>query len=125
MYSSDPVSELSQYRYIKLETLRGNGEPVATPVWFTINGKKLSVVTRIQTGKVKRVKNNPNVRVAPCGMRGQIKGRWYTGKASLANKEELDNALSMRTKKYGFRVRLAGMLSRTKGQLVGISITLS
>lgn len=124
MSSSDPVSILSQYRYLKLETLKRNGEGVATPVWFTVDGRKISVVTRNQTGKVKRLRNNPNVRVAPCGIRGQLKGQWYNGKASLANPEELHNALSLRSKKYGFRVRLAGILSRTKGELVGININL-
>jgi PPOX class probable F420-dependent enzyme len=125
MSTSDPLSELSQYRYIQLETFKDSGEPVATPVWFTVNGKKLSVVTRVQTGKVKRLKKNPNVRVAPCGVRGQLKGRWYIGMASIANKEELDNALTLRKKKYGFRVKLAAILSRTRGQLVGINITLT
>ena len=124
MSSSDPISVLSQYRYIKLETLKRNGVGVATPVWFTIDGRKISIVTRNQTGKVKRLRNNPNVRVAPCGIRGQIKGEWYTGKASLANKEEMNNALSLRNKKYGFRARLAGILSRTKGELIGIKIDL-
>lgn len=124
MSYSDPLSTLSQYRYIKLETLKRNGEGVATTVWFTLDGRKISVVTRNQTGKVKRLRNNPNVRVAPCGMRGQLKGQWYNGRASLANQEELDHALILRNKKYGFRARLAGILSRTKGQLVGINISL-
>ena len=70
------ISTLSQYRYIKLETLKRNGIGVATPVWFTIDGSKINVVTRSQTGKVKRLRNNPNVRIAPCGMRGQLKGQW-------------------------------------------------
>ena len=124
MSSSDPVSILSQYRYIKLETLKRNGEGVATPVWFTIDGRKISVVTRKQTGKVKRLKNNSNVRLAPCGMRGQLKGQWYHGKASIANQEEVENALRLRNTKYGFRVRLAAILSRSKGELVGININL-
>lgn len=124
MFSSDPLSILSEYRYVKLETLRRNGEAVATPVWFTIDGRKISVVTRNQTGKVKRLRNNPNVRIAPCGMRGQLKGQWYTGKAFFMNKEDLGNALRSRNKKYGFQARLAGILSRTKGQLTGINISL-
>jgi uncharacterized protein len=124
MPSSDPVSTLSQYRYIKLETLRRNGIAVATPVWFTIDGSKISVVTKSQTGKVKRLRNNPKVRVAPCGIRGQLKGQWYNGKALLANQEELNVALKLRNKKYGFRAKLAGIVSRTKGQLVGINIIL-
>ena len=93
--STDPISTLSQYRYIKLETLKRNGEAVATPV-----------------------------RIAPCGIGGQLKGQWYSGKAFLANQEELDIALNLRNKKYGFRARLAGIFSRTKGQLTGINISL-
>ncbi|MGA7368325.1 MAG: PPOX class F420-dependent oxidoreductase [Nitrososphaeraceae archaeon] len=124
MSSADPVSTLSQYRYIKLETLKRNGKAVATPVWFVVDGRKICVVTRSQTGKVKRLRNNANVRVAPCGMRGQLKGQWYNGKAFLANQEELGNAVSLRNKKYGFMATLAGFLTRTKGQVVGININL-
>jgi uncharacterized protein len=124
MSSPDPISTLSPYRYINLETLKRNGEGVTTTVWFTIDGRKINVVTRNQTGKVKRLRNNPNVRLAPCGIRGHLKGQWFNGEASFANPEELNNALSLRNKKYGLRARLAGILSRTKGQLVGIIINL-
>jgi PPOX class probable F420-dependent enzyme len=124
MSSTDPITALSQYHYIKLETFKRNGVGVATPVWFTVDGRKISVITRSQTGKVKRLRNNPNVRIAPCGMRGQLKGQWYDGKAFLANQEELDIGLNLRNKKYGFRARLAGIFSRTKGQLTGINISL-
>jgi uncharacterized protein len=124
MSSPDPLPTLSTYHYINLETLKRDGKGVATPVWFTINGTKISVITRKHTGKVKRLKNNPNVRLAPCGIRGQLKGRWYSGKAFLANEDELNIALRLRNKKYGFRARLAGILTRSKGQLVGINIIL-
>lgn len=124
MSSADPISTLSPYRYINLETLKRNGEGVITTVWFTINGRKINVVTRNQTGKVKRLRNNPNVRLAPCGIRGHLKGQWFNGKASFANPEELNHALSLRNKKYGLRATLAGIFSRTKGQLVGIVISL-
>ncbi|MGH9988506.1 MAG: hypothetical protein ACRD8W_31610, partial [Nitrososphaeraceae archaeon] len=60
MSSADPISTLSPYRYINLETLKRNGEGVTTTVWFTIDGRKINVVTRNQTGKVKRLRNNPN-----------------------------------------------------------------
>lgn len=124
MSSADPISTLSQHRYIKLETFKRNGVGVATPVWFTIDGRKINVVTKNKTGKVKRLRNNPNVRIAPCGIIGQLKGQWYNGKAFLANQEELDNALSMRNKKYGFKAKLAGIFTSTKGQLIGINISL-
>ena len=54
--SSSPsnwVSMLSGHAYINLETYRRNGQPVATPVWFTIDdtNKMVYVVTRTETGK--------------------------------------------------------------------------
>jgi hypothetical protein len=42
------------------------------------------VVTRTETGKVKRLQNNSKVRIVPCGMRGQPKGQWLNGNATFA-----------------------------------------
>jgi PPOX class probable F420-dependent enzyme len=67
---------LSGYAYISLETYRRKGQAVATPVWFTIDGDKIFVVTRTETGKVMRLRNNSKVHIVPCGMRGQPKGQW-------------------------------------------------
>ena len=120
---SDRVSRFSGHKYIVLETYRRNGQVVATPVWFTIDGNKIFVVTRSETGKVKRLRNNSEVRIVPSGMRGGPKGEWLNGKGVLATAEELERALKQRNKKYGFKARLAGLFSRTKGKLVGIVIS--
>jgi uncharacterized protein len=48
---SDQISILSRHQYINLETYRRNGQAVATPVWFTIDGNKIFVVTRSEPGK--------------------------------------------------------------------------
>jgi PPOX class probable F420-dependent enzyme len=127
--SSSPsnwLSILSGHPYINLETYRRNGQAVATPVWFTIddNNKMIYVVTRTQTGKVKRLRNNSKVRIVPCGMRGQPKDEWHSGKATFATPEQLDIALKQRNKKYGLKARLSGIISRTKGDLIGIAISL-
>jgi PPOX class probable F420-dependent enzyme len=117
---------LSGHAYINLETYRRNGQAVATPVWFTIddNNDMIYVVTRTKTGKVKRLRNNPKVRIVPCGMRGQPKGEWLNGKATFATQQQLDIALKQRNKKYGLKARLSGIFSRTKGDLIGITISL-
>jgi uncharacterized protein len=60
-------------------------------------------VTRTQTGKVKRLRNNPKVRIVQCGMRGQPKGEWLSGKATFATPEQLEIALKQRNKKYGLK----------------------
>ncbi|MFL6319571.1 MAG: PPOX class F420-dependent oxidoreductase [Nitrososphaeraceae archaeon] len=124
--SSNWISMLSGHAYINLETYRRNGQPVATPVWFTIddNNKMIYVVTRTDTGKVKRLRNNSKVRIMPCGMRGQPKGQWLNGNTTFATPEQLEIALKQRNKKYGLKARLSGIFSRTKGDLIGITISL-
>jgi hypothetical protein len=37
-----------------------------------MNGGELVVVSEVETGKVKRIRNNGNVVVTVCGLRGQI-----------------------------------------------------
>jgi uncharacterized protein len=123
---SDRISILSGHTYINLETYRRNGQPVATPVWFTMDNdnKMIYIVTRTETGKVNRIRNNSKVRIVPCGMRGQPKGEWLNGKATFATAEQLEIALKQRNKKYGLKARLSGLFSRTKGDLIGITISL-
>jgi len=82
------------------------------------------VVTGTETGKVKRLRNNSKVRVVPSGMRGQPKGEWLNGKATFATPEQLERALKQRNKKYGLKARLSGIFSRTKGDVIGITISL-
>jgi PPOX class probable F420-dependent enzyme len=116
---------LSRHAYINLETYRRNGKAVTTPVWFTIDDDKMIyVVTRTETGKVKRLRNNSKVRIVPSGMRGQPRGEWLNGKATFATPKQLEHALKQRNKKYGFKAKLSVLFSRTKGDLIGIVISL-
>lgn len=118
------ADKLAQFsgKYINLETYRKTGQAVATPVWFMNEGDRIIVVTKSETGKVKRLRNNDKVRIVPSGMRGEPKGEWVEGKARFLDSDELDRALKARSKKYGFQAKLAGLFSSTKGELVGISI---
>ena len=59
-------------KYISLTTVRKNGVKVATPVWFGEDGDNLYVMTHSTMGKVKRIRNNPVVEVAPCTIRGKV-----------------------------------------------------
>ena len=73
-------------KYISLTTLRKTGVGVATPVWFGEEDGKLYVMTRSDMGKTKRIRNNPQVRVAPCTIRGKVTGPEFpaTGAHSAA-----------------------------------------
>ena len=57
-------------------------------------------------------------------MRGQLKGDWLDGKATFETPEQLDIALKQRNEKYGLKARLSGLFSRSKGDLIGITISL-
>jgi len=58
-------------RYLLLTTFRADGTPVATPVWFVVDGIHLLVWTGPDTGKVRRIRRTQRVAVAPCSIRGR------------------------------------------------------
>ena len=66
--------EIRGQKYISLATFRKNGLVVNTPVWFAEQGEKLYVMTRSDSGKYKRIRNNPQIKVAACTMGGKITG---------------------------------------------------
>ena len=75
--------EITGQKYISLASFRKNGNPVHTPVWFGEKDDKLYVMTRSDSGKYKRIRNNPKVRIAPCTMRGKITGPEFAATARV------------------------------------------
>jgi len=74
-------SEIRGQKYISFSTFRKNGNAVYTPVWFGEEDGKLYVMTRSDSGKAKRIRNNPQVKIASCTARGRITGREFTATA--------------------------------------------
>ena len=93
-------SAIRGQKYISLTTLRKNGEKVATPVWFGEDGDKLYVMTISTMGKVKRIRNNPLVEVAPCTMRGKLTGDKFLAHARILPPEEHAHARQTVRQKY-------------------------
>jgi PPOX class probable F420-dependent enzyme len=108
MGNADHFGPLDKQSYLSLETFRKNGEGVRTPVWFAADptteirsrGAKLYVYTVENTGKVKRVRNNPRVRVAPCNRTGGLQGEWIEAQAKVVQGEEAARGLKLLTQKY-------------------------
>ena len=120
-------NQLEQFldqKYINLETYKKDGTPVRTPVWFMIDNDIVYVVTREKTGKVKRLKNNQDVRIVPSSFKGEPKNDWVKGRAQKITGEEAEKAMNLRKKKYGFSARLTGLFSSQKGNPVAYSIEL-
>jgi len=92
--------EIHGQKYISLVTLRKNGAAVATPVWFGEENDKLYVMTRSDSGKYKRIRNNPQVRVAPCNMRGNVTGSEFSATARILPAEDWPRARKTIGRKY-------------------------
>jgi len=106
------TSALAGRKYLSLETYRKNGQGVAVPVWFAEENRILYVYSEADSGKVKRIRNNPRVRVAPCNARGVLKGEWAEGSARILDGEAARHADDLLNAKYGFQKRLLGFFAR-------------
>jgi uncharacterized protein len=92
--------EIHGQKYISLSTFRKNGTAVPTPVWFGEEDDKLFVMSRSDSGKYKRIRNNPQVRVAPCTMRGKITGPEFAAVARILPPEDWPRARETVHRKY-------------------------
>src|ERR1035441_6602130 len=89
----DAIGQFAQAKYLNLETFRKTGVGVRTPVWFAADPGSRSlttfyVYTLPDSGKVKRIRNNAKVRIAPCTMRGDLRGAWVDARARLCTGDE-------------------------------------
>ncbi|AFS83074.1 PPOX class F420-dependent oxidoreductase [Candidatus Nitrosopumilus sediminis] len=116
------LDEIKSEKYISLETYRKNNQPVRTPVWFVVKDDLIYVVTRSKTGKVKRLKNNLQVKFALCTIKGKVTGEWISGTATILNEEETKKAVKRRDKKYGFMAKISKFLSKSKGGFFAFTI---
>jgi PPOX class probable F420-dependent enzyme len=104
-------SAISGQKYISLGTFRKNGAKIATPVWFGEDSDKLYVMTLSKMGKTKRIRNNPQVTVAPCTMRGKLTGSEIAATARILPPEEHAHARQTINRKY-LLARLSSPFSR-------------
>jgi len=109
--------------YIALETFKKNGQGVSTPVWFVLHNGAIYVYTDADSWKVKRIRNNPRVRVAVCSMRGDVKGPWLDATASFVEEgDEQRAAYRLLDRKYLLRLilNLIVKISRRKRAMIRI-----
>lgn len=87
-------------KYISLATFRKNGAKIATPVWFGEDSAQIYVMTRSDMGKTKRIRNNPQVTVAPCTIRGKVTGLEVAASARILPPPEHARARQAINRKY-------------------------
>lgn len=109
-------SQLQGEQYISLKTFRKSGQAVPSPVWFAQEGDTLYVVTQADSWKVKRIRNNGEVEVAPSDVRGNLKGADYTPAHARIipadGSEEAKRALRALQRKYNVQLLLFQVMWR-------------
>ena len=121
------LKQFENQQFINIETFRKNGQGVKTPVWFAREDDILYVWTGASSGKIKRIRNNPNVKIAPAKPNGTPLEDWVAAKASTdESPEAMRHIIKLMRKKYGFSYtmfQLMGMLRREKYTSLRIQVT--
>jgi PPOX class probable F420-dependent enzyme len=116
-------TDLKQFKdqeFLSLETFRKNGIGVKTTVWFAQEGDTLCIWTVGDSGKIKRIRNNPRVNIAPCKRFGEVTGEWMAAQASVD-----DSAAAVRhvevllSRKVGFWFAVFRLIDRLRDRWRG------
>src|SRR5436305_9386963 len=105
------IGDLRGHKYCVLVSYRKNGQPIPSPLWFGVADGKLYFQTSPTGYKVKRITNNPEVRVAPCTSRGKPTGPPFVGKARVLSESEGAKAESALRSNYGIGRRIYTVFS--------------
>ena len=96
------LEQFEKQKYLNLETFRKSGESMKTPVWFTQADQTIYVLTMANSGKVKRIRNNGRVNIAPCKMDGKLTGTWVPAQARQVTDPEISTTVDrLLDRKYG------------------------
>jgi uncharacterized protein len=121
------LDRLANEKYLLLTTFRKDGRGVSTPVWVARHGEGLVVRTPANAGKVKRIRRDGAVEVAPCDVRGRARGESVTGRARLLDADQMAGVHAAIERKYGIIGRLVTLgvrLRQGSDGIVGIAIAL-
>jgi uncharacterized protein len=99
-------------RYLNLESFKRDGTPVQTPVWFAEEQGVLYVYTLANAGKVKRIRRNPRIRIAPCTMRGTVTRPWVEAEATIVDATTAAHGHALLRHKYGWLKGIGDVFSR-------------
>ncbi|MCT2588123.1 PPOX class F420-dependent oxidoreductase [Actinophytocola gossypii] len=114
---------LAGAKYILLTTFRRDGTPVATPVWHAVRDGIVYTSTIASLGKVKRIRRDPHVTIAPCTIRGRPTGPAQPARARILSGEESRWANRIKRSRYllGIPIQLVERIVHRE-RFVGIAI---
>jgi PPOX class probable F420-dependent enzyme len=120
-------ARLAAGKYLLVTTFRKDATPVPTPVWVVEDDDELLIWTARDSGKVKRIRRDGAVEVAPCTARGKPTGPAARGRARLLDATRSEQVRKQVIRKYGavgWLVVWGSWVRGGKDRSIGVAITL-
>jgi len=115
---SEDVALLEAGNYLSFATKKRSGEFVATPVWFAPFEGSYYLFSAGGAGKVKRLRNFCESRVATCTLRGTVTGDWLDTEAVVLNTDaEKHTALQALRRKYPLQMKIGDIFANISGKM--------
>jgi len=105
------LDDLRGHKYCVVVTYKRSGEPVPSPLWFGTGNGRIYFQTGSGAAKVKRIKRNPEVRVAAATSRGRPRSAPFVGTARIVPPDEERQAERALQANYGIGRRFYSLLS--------------
>jgi uncharacterized protein len=120
------TSELANEEFVSITTFKRDGTPVSTPVWVAGENGNLFVISEADTWKVKRIRRDGHVRIAPCGARGAVKGEPVDAEATI--EPDTSTVEKLLARKYGWKyrayMRFSALLRKLRRQPTPTGVTI-
>jgi PPOX class probable F420-dependent enzyme len=105
--------------YLNLATFKRNGDAVETAMWFVTLGDVIYLFTDGTSYKVKRLRRDKRIRIAPCNVSGKVSGDWIDGTGEIIDDPSVaEQVYTALKQKYGWQMRLLDLVS-TLGRRIG------
>ena len=113
---SRPLEPFVRQWAVLLTTYKRDGTPIGTPVSIVVDGDRAFVRTFDTAWKLKRIRNNPEVKVAPSTWRGRPTGPAIRARARVLEGEESAYAGRLLARKHPILHRfLVPLIHRLRG----------
>ncbi len=114
------IKQFDNEAFLSIKTFRKTGVGVQTPIWFAQHQNEFLLWTDVHSGKVKRIRNNPRVMVAPCKRFGNITGDWISARASVDETPEgVAQVQALLRRRIGIGFVIFGMIDKVRDRRSG------
>jgi hypothetical protein len=106
---------IADEKYVSVTTTKRNGEKVSTPVWVVeLSDGRIGFLTEADSGKVKRIRNYPDLTLQPCDSRGKVRAGTSPDAAvgTVVRGADVPAFSEALRAKYGLMVPLTGLIQK-------------